>query len=118
MKSACRLLKDYTILITKIREKQKTMELQYAVYLAIEECIREDVLKEFLIKYRAEVIAMMLYDYDMEKHIKSEKAYEYERGMERGIERGIEKNTILMLRNLMQTMNITEAEAKKYLKLE
>ena len=61
---------------------------------------------------------MMLYDYNMEKHIKSEKAYEYERGMERGIEQGIEKNTILMLRNLMQTMNITEAEAKKYLKLE
>ena len=29
---------------------------------------------------------MMLYDYDMEKHIKSEKAYEYERGMERGRE--------------------------------
>ena len=53
MKNACRLLKDYTILITKIREKQKTMELQYAVYLAIEECIREDVLREFLIKYRA-----------------------------------------------------------------
>ena len=53
LKSACKLLKDYTILITKIREKQKTMELQYAVYLAIEECIREDVLREFLIKYRA-----------------------------------------------------------------
>ena len=118
LKNACRLLKDYTILITKIREKQKTMELQYAVYLAIEECIREDVLKEFLVKHRAEVLAMMLYDYNMEKHIKSEKAYEYERGMERGIEQGIEKNTILMLRNLMQTMNITEAEAKKYLKLE
>ena len=53
MKNACRLLKDYTIWITKIREKQKMMELQYAVYLAIEECIREDVLREFLIKYRA-----------------------------------------------------------------
>ena len=69
------------------------MELQYAVYLAIEECIREDVLKEFLVKHRAEVIAMMLYDYDMEKHIKSEKAYGYERGMEQGMEQG----TILML---------------------
>ena len=34
---------------------------------------------------------MMLYDYDMEKHIKSEKAYEYERGMEQGMERGREE---------------------------
>ncbi len=25
---------------------------------------------------------MMLYDFDMEKHIESEKAYEYERGIE------------------------------------
>ena len=34
---------------------------------------------------------MMLYDYDMEKHIKSEKAYEYERGMEQGMKRGREE---------------------------
>ncbi len=61
---------------------------------------------------------MMLYDYDMEKHIKSKKAYEYERGMSQGMEQGIKQGTILMLRNLMQIMNITEAEAKKYLKLE
>lgn len=58
------------------------MDLQQATYQAIAECIREDVLKDFLIRHRAEVIAMMLYDYDMEKHIESEKAYEYERGRE------------------------------------
>ena len=82
LKSACKLLRDYMTLITKIREKQKTTDLQQATYQAIEECIREDVLKDFLIKHRAEVIAMMLYDFDMEKHIESEKAYEYERGIE------------------------------------
>ena len=86
LKSACKLLQDYMTLITKIRENQKTMDLQQATYQAIEECIREDVLKDFLIKHRAEVIAMMLYDFDMEKHIESEKAYEYERGIEKGIE--------------------------------
>lgn len=53
----------------------------------------------------------MLYDYDMEKHIKSEKAYEYERGMEYGMEHGMSQG--MMSRNLMQTMNITEADAKK-----
>ncbi len=82
LKSACKLLRDYMTLITKIREKQKTMDLQQATYQAIAECIREDVLKDFLVRHRAEVIAMMLYDYDMEKHIESEKAYEYERGRE------------------------------------
>ena len=55
---------------------------------------------------QSKVIAMMLYDYDVEKHIKSEKAYEYERrmeyGMERGMKSGIEQGP----------MNITEATAK------
>ena len=37
---------------------------------------------------------MMLYDYDMEKHIKSKKAYEYERGMSQGMEQGIKQETI------------------------
>ena len=82
LKSACKLLRDYMTLITKIREKQKMMDLQQAAYQAIAECIREDVLRDFLMKHRAEVIAMMLYDFDMEKHIESEKAYEYERGIE------------------------------------
>ena len=113
LKSACKLLRDYMTLITKIREKQKTMDLQQATYQAIAECIREDVLKDFLIRHRAEVIAMMLYDFDMEKHIESEKAYEYERGMEKGMEKGIK----LLLQNLMDSMHISEAEARKYLKL-
>ena len=82
LKSACKLLRDYMTLITKIRKKQKMMDLQQAAYQAIAECIREDVLKDFLMQHRAEVIAMMLYDFDMEKHIESEKAYEYERGIE------------------------------------
>ena len=53
---------------------------------------------------------MMLYDFDMEKHIESEKAYEYEKGIEKGIK--------LMIGNLMDSMHISETEARKYLKLE
>ena len=93
LKGACKLLRDYMTLITKIREKQKIMDLQQATYQAIEECIRENVLKDFLMRHRAEVIAMMLYDFDMEKHIESEKAYEYERGHE-DMEKDMEKNLV------------------------
>ena len=118
LKGACKLLRDYMTLITKIREKQKIMDLQQATYQAIEECIKEDVLKDFLIRHRAEVIAMMLYDFDMEKHIESEKAYEYERGREEGMEKGMEKGIKLLIGNLMDSMHISEAEARKYLKLE
>ena len=93
LKSACKLLRDYMTLITKIRENQKIMDLQQATYQAIEECIKEDVLKDFLMRHRSEVIAMMLYDFDMEKHIESEKAYEYERGRE-DMEKDMEKTLV------------------------
>ena len=53
LKGACKLLRDYMTLITKIREKQKIMDLQQATYQAIEECIRENVLKDFLMRHRA-----------------------------------------------------------------
>ncbi|MBU5430972.1 hypothetical protein KQI22_13025 [Kineothrix sp. MSJ-39] len=114
LKNACKLLSDYMTLITKIRENQNVMDLQQATYQAIEECIREDILKDFLMRHRAEVIAMMLYDFDMEKHIESEKAYEYERGIEKGMEKGIK----LLIGNLMDSMHISEQEARKYLKLQ
>jgi hypothetical protein len=52
---------------------------------------------------------MMLYGFDMEKYIESEKAYEHERGREDGL--------FMMLHNLMETMHISEKEAGKYLKL-
>lgn len=42
------------------------MELQQAVELAVEECIRQDILKEFLTEQRAEVIAMSIYEYNEE----------------------------------------------------
>ena len=61
---------------------------------------------------------MMLYDYDMEKHIESEKAYEYEKGIEKGMEKGMEKGIKLLIGNLMDSMHISETEARKYLKLE
>ncbi len=102
LKNTCRLLREYMILITKIREKQKQMDLQQATYLAIEECIREDVLKEFLTRHRAEVIAMVLYDFDMEKHIESEKAYEYERGKADLIKKLYKKYTIHEIAEMLE----------------
>ena len=60
---------------------------------------------------------MMLYDFDMEKHIESEKAYEYERGREQGREEGKAEGWLMMLQNLMDSMHISEQEARKYLGL-
>ncbi|MBQ8247768.1 MAG: hypothetical protein IJZ42_11595 [Lachnospiraceae bacterium] len=67
---ACQLLKEYTLFTTKIRDKRRTMHLQTAVNQAVDECIREGILSDFLRKQRAEVIAMSIFEYDYERHMK------------------------------------------------
>lgn len=46
------------------------MSLEAAVELAIEECIKDDILAEFLRKNRAEAKNVSIYEYDEEKHMK------------------------------------------------
>lgn len=64
------------------------MPLAEAVELAITECIREGILKEFLEKNRAEVKKVSIYEYDEEKHMRQEREAAWEDGIKEGIERG------------------------------
>ena len=67
---ACHLLKEYMLFTTKIRENRKTMELRLAVNKAVEDCICNGILADFLKAQRAEVTAMSIFEYDHEKHMK------------------------------------------------
>jgi len=66
------------------------MDLQAAVIKAVDDCIRDGILAEFLTAQRAEVIAMSIFEYDQEKHIKQEKEESWEDGYNEGMERGME----------------------------
>lgn len=81
---ACQMLKEYMLFTIKIRENQKVMELRNAVNKAVEDCIREGILSEFLEEQRAEVVAMSIFEYDAEKHIRLEKEESYEEGKAEG----------------------------------
>lgn len=39
--------------------------------LSVDECISEGILVEFLSKHKAEAIAVSIYEYDEEKHLKN-----------------------------------------------
>lgn len=73
-------------------------ELSAAVERAVDECIREGVLKEFLLKQRSEVIMVSIYEYDEEKEMKLIRADERKIGIEQGIEQGESKLAQLMSR--------------------
>lgn len=81
--NACKTLHDYAILIERIRINHKTsLTTTDAINLAVEQCIHDNILKEFLLKHRAEVTDMILSQYDEEAYIKMEKEYSYEDGYE------------------------------------
>ena len=64
------------------------MELADAVERAIQECISEGALKDFLEKHRAEAKEMSIFEYDQEKHMKQEREAAWEEGHRVGIEEG------------------------------
>ena len=82
LKKKCPVLKEYVIYVEKIREYVKSMPLEEAVEKVIEECVRNNILREFLLKQRAEVFKMSIYEYDEERELKIIRADERELGRE------------------------------------
>ena len=72
----CKPLRDYAIFVNTVRCYVQTMELRLAVTKAIDDCIKQDCLKEFLIKYRSEVLELMMDSYSLENY---QKIVEYEK---------------------------------------
>ena len=88
----CKPLQDYAILVGKIREKiAEGFSIQEGIDKAVLECIREDILAEFLKKHRAEVLNVCLTEYNEERVLQSIREEEFEFGLKQGIEQGIEK---------------------------
>ena len=92
LKEACRTLRDYAIYTDKIRAYAETMELAEAVDRAINECIEEDVLRNFLMEHKAEARAMSIFEYDQERHMQQEREAGIEKGERQLLRRQVQKN--------------------------
>ncbi len=66
IKQCCRTLGEYTQFIDRVRKWNKVMELKDAVEKAVNECIREGILAEFLTENRKEVLGMSLTEWNQE----------------------------------------------------
>ena len=85
---SCQILKEYAQYVSKVRTYKKTLSLNEAVEKAVEECIREGILREFLLKHRAEVVAMSIFEYDREWEEGLLRKEEFEAGRELGEQLG------------------------------
>ena len=82
-------LKEYAQYVAKVRKYvSKNISLEEAVTRAVDECIEEGILAEFLMKNKAEVIKVSIYEYDKEFEEKKLRKAEYEARVEAGIELG------------------------------
>lgn len=70
LKEKCPALKQYMQYVNRVRKYSKEMDLKIAVTRAVDECICEGILKDFLIKQKAEVIKMSIYEFDEEREMK------------------------------------------------
>ena len=84
----CRTLKEYAQYVAHVRKCKETMMLDEAVDRAVEECIEQGILKDFLRKNKAEVKAMSIFEYDEEKVKVLWKRESFEEGLEQGKEEG------------------------------
>ena len=86
----CRTLKEYAQYVARVRKyaADPDIVLEEVVERAVEECIKEGILAEFLMRNRAEVIKVSIYEYDREFEEKKLRKAEYEAGRQDGIEIG------------------------------
>ena len=81
----CRTLEEYSILISRITSKVlEGLSLEQAIDFTVQDCIHDNILRDFLIKHRSEVVGMLLEEFDMEEYIKMERRDSYEDGKLQG----------------------------------
>ncbi len=59
-------LYGYSYFVAAVRRNMESMELLEATESAVKECIEKDILKDFFLEQRSEVVAMSIYEYNEE----------------------------------------------------
>lgn len=90
----CRPLSEYMELINRIRNNQKSgMDVKAAVDVAVDSCIADGIMADFLTKHKAEVMSVCLTEFDEKVFVKGIR----EEGFEEGIIVGTAKATLQLL---------------------
>lgn len=85
--SKCKRLKDYAYFVAKVKELKKTeVSLKDAVDRAIDECIKEEVLVDILLKHRTLARNALLTEYDEKKRRRLDRKEGYDDGLLQGME--------------------------------
>ena len=107
----CKTMYEYTIFVETVRRWKKT-DPQNGFQKAIEECIANDILRDYLKRKTKEVLNMLLAEYDYETDIAVQRAEEREIAFAEGISQGVYQNKLETAKNLAEMGFAVEAIAK------
>ena len=97
-------LKSYVTFIAKVREYEKKKPLEEAIKLAVEYCIKRNILADYFKKNAQEVVKMITLEYSLKDAI--------EVAREEGIEKGVEKGQDYVLKLMKQGLSYEEIKKK------
>lgn len=80
----CKQLREYVLYIERVRLYTANMTIEEAVNRAVNECIAEGILADFLSKNKAEAIAMSIFEYNQEAHMKCVRQESFAEGKAEG----------------------------------
>lgn len=96
----CGLLREYAVFISYVRGNLLIMEPETAIFAAMDQCIADGILAEFLSKRRAEAMNALLTEYDEEKVMRSLSREYYEDGYDAGRKEGRAEAVLELLEEL------------------
>ena len=89
--SKCQTLREYMYFVDMVRKNNEISgNLEDAIEKAINQCMEENVLRDFLAQHREEVMHVMTLDYTFERRLEMQRAEAIEDGERIGKEIGIE----------------------------
>ena len=89
---------ENAIYVAKVRSLAEQMHLDNAVQRAVNECIQENILADFLGKNQAEVIAMSIFEYDKVEEEKKLRKAEFDAGVEQGFKQASTDTALRLLK--------------------
>ncbi|MCM1387566.1 MAG: hypothetical protein NC231_09570 [Bacillus sp. (in: Bacteria)] len=108
-------LYGYSYFVSVVRRNLKDMDLREAASAAVEECIERDILKDFFLEQKSEVIAMSIYEYN-EEYVRKVlyedgEANGYQKGRADGIKEGKKKTIVQTIDSIMQNLQMDLSKA-------
>ena len=119
----CEVLKQYMTFVDYVKyylgqqDDDDEENLKKAINMAIDRCIEEGVLVEFLMENRSEVVKVTQLDYTFDRQIMMEREAGREEGKEVGKQEGLEAAQCDAIRNIMKSLKLSADEAMDILNI-